>query len=367
MYRGEESDRADEEWFESLYYGLQNGINVVDTAQKYRNGRSEKVIGNVLDKLFYEKDKTREDFFITTKAGLLSEKILSSNILKKIGIDESSINFDQKFCLEPEYIDWSVERALENLNLKYIDSFLLHNPEILFHFDNGNEKLFECFKILEKKCEQGKIKSYGLASWNGFRRKPESRYYIDLVSILEQNRNRLGQGNHLKIIEAPLSIGMPSILKYISKNENNFSFQDIIKKYDLVFFSSASLYEGHINELFELNKIFSYAFDVDSPNEDSAAKVSFPLSENSLVQLFELLSSLKKNKINIYEELNKINPSNINIFSKALDIVRSTQFVSSALVGMEKIEFVKDNIKILKSPFLNNKVIEKHWSMSLTT
>ena len=48
-----------------------------------------------------------------------------------LGLNPNQIDYKQKFCMEPKFIDWSVERALKVMKLNYLDSFLLHNPELL--------------------------------------------------------------------------------------------------------------------------------------------------------------------------------------------------------------------------------------------
>ena len=364
LYRGEESDKGNEEWMESLLFGIENGINIIDTAQKYRNGQSEKIVGLVLNQLLKVNKITREELFISTKAGLLPNYLIESDYLSKIGVDKRYINYDQKFCMDPKYISWSVDRSLERMNLNYLDGFLLHNPEIALLFDDGEEKLFECLKILEQKSIEGKIKYYGLATWNGLRREPMSKYHIDLSLIIKRLYECFGEENHFKIIEAPLSIGMPAILSYRSSTQENMSLRNIIKDYNLIFLSSASLYEGHINELIELNKIFGYVNESDSPNEDHAAKISFPVSENSLKQLFELLINLKKNDIELSEMLKIIEPNKSNVFCAALNIVRSTEFVNCALVGMENIKYTKENIQILYGPKLDSSIVNDYWLKS---
>jgi len=153
---------------------------------------------------------------------------------------------------------------------------------------------------------------------------------------------------------------MPTILSFKSPIENKFlTLQEIIKEKEIMFFSSASLYEGHIKELLEMNRIFSY--DYDSPIEDSPAKVSFPESENSLKQLFELLTNLKKSKLVISNMLSNLGDSSISQFVVALDIVRSTSFVKSALVGMENIKYTKENIFLLNKPKINCKKTYEFW------
>ncbi|MAI85875.1 MAG: hypothetical protein CMF99_01620 [Candidatus Marinimicrobia bacterium] len=362
LYKGDHSDLGDEKWVESLNFGLQSGINVIDTAQNYRNGRSDIIIGNVIKTLESQGSFNRKDVFISSKAGLLSENIIKSDSFIKLGLNQNQIDYKQKFCMEPKFIDWSVERALKVMKLNYLDAFLLHNPELAYLRNNGNEKILSCLEILEKKSQEGKINYYGFASWNGFRRRPESALYLDIVSILDELKDRIGLNNKFKIIEAPLSIGMPNIIYYHSKDKKKDTLQVILKKYGLKFFSSASLYEGFLNELFELNKLYSLTFKLDSNNEHTPAKVSFPKSENSLIQLFELLLNLKKNNIELEATLREFSSDEYNLFNVALDIVRSTDFVDCALTGMENIKYAKKNVKLLNCPKLDAKIVKNYWN-----
>ena len=56
LYKGENSKKGDDLILKNIIFGLSRGINVIDTAQRYRNGRSEKVIKKILD--IYKKEKT---------------------------------------------------------------------------------------------------------------------------------------------------------------------------------------------------------------------------------------------------------------------------------------------------------------------
>ena len=160
---------------------------------------------------------------------------------------------------------------------------------------------------------------------------------------------------------------MPNIIYYRSNKTTKDNFKNILKKYNLRFFSSASLYEGFLNELFELNKIFSLIFDSDSKNESLPAKVSLPKSENSLIQLFELLFILKNNKVNLQSIIQELSSDNCNIFSAALDIVRSTDIVDCALVGMEDVIITKQNVELLGRSKIDSKIIKEYWNKTWTS
>ena len=79
-YLGDATDEVDLQMEESVYYTVSKGINVVDSAINYRGQRSERAIGISLRKLFAAGTVSREDIFVSTKAGFIpadSQKRLS--------------------------------------------------------------------------------------------------------------------------------------------------------------------------------------------------------------------------------------------------------------------------------------------------
>ena len=87
------------------------------------------------------------------------------------------IIFDEKnrpvHCIHPEFIKSQVEFSLNNLMLETVDLMYLQNvsetqgaviaPEML------KERLMKAFECLETLRSQGKLKTYGLATWNSMR------------------------------------------------------------------------------------------------------------------------------------------------------------------------------------------------------
>ena len=151
-------------------------------------------------------------------------------------------------------------------------------------------------------------------------------------------------GNHgFRCIEAPISIGMPDILNF--KTSKNFNFEKFLTKNKINFFSSASLYEGKLKQLVELNKIYnSILINKDLSNETKKANVSFPLSENSLRRLFILLENFRRNKI-IIDNIKLSFLKFTNIFGVNINFLKCLPFISSSLVGMEEKKFVSFNLK----------------------
>ena len=47
-YKGDIGTDIDKKWYEALKFSLMNGINVIDTAIRYRRMKSERIIGKVV-------------------------------------------------------------------------------------------------------------------------------------------------------------------------------------------------------------------------------------------------------------------------------------------------------------------------------
>ncbi len=70
-YLGEPDAPTDRSYTEAIFTAVQGGLNVVDTAINYRLQRSERSVGNALEKLFAV-GFAREEILICTKAGFLT-------------------------------------------------------------------------------------------------------------------------------------------------------------------------------------------------------------------------------------------------------------------------------------------------------
>lgn len=356
LYKGEETKNKDEEIIKNINYGLSKGINIIDTAQKYRNGRSERLINKVLKKF-----KKRENLILISKTGLIPSYILKNKILKKISVKKSNCLLKNNYSIDPKYINWSVDNSLKLMNTNYIDFYLLHNPEYSLLLKNGYKKIIEALKVLEIKRREKKILFYGIATWSGFRRLNGNKNQLNIIKILKDLEKAVGKNHGFKCIEAPLSLGMPDLLNF--RLSKNFNFADFLKKKKINFFSSASLYEGNLKKLVELNKIYnSISLNKDLPNETEKANISFPESENSLRRLFILLENFRKNNILIENKVKKISKLK-NIYGTNISFIKTIPFISSSLIGMEKKEFVVSNLKEFNYNLTNKniKIIKNLW------
>ncbi|XP_044254906.1 1,5-anhydro-D-fructose reductase-like [Tribolium madens] len=136
----------------ALNTALELGYRHIDTAYIYEN---EKIIGDVLKQWFNSGKLKREDLFITTKLPM--------------------------FGLKPDRVEYFLKKSLENLQLDYVDLYLIHFP-IGFKFDTstgrpvvndkrqlvpeGKTDHVAVWKQLEEQVDAGRVKTIGLSNYS---------------------------------------------------------------------------------------------------------------------------------------------------------------------------------------------------------
>lgn len=355
-YKGNSNKGGDKNWEESIINGVKKGINVIDTAAKYRRQKSELIIGKCIKILEDNFDINRESLFISTKGGLIGYPNNLSNDCKDSYIKELTINqneiYKKQFCMSPDFIRDQLDQSRYRLKLETIDCYYLHNPEILFQYKEQDEAyciLESVFNFLEESIKEGKIKNYGIASWNGLRRRKRNKFFLDVKRLLKIATKIKGKSHGFRFLQIPLSVGMP----YVLKNEYLKEISDL----GFNIFTSASAYEGRLEELDNLTKLFKISGIEDSPNEIKPLKKSFPQSDNSFIQLVELLQDFKSNNITLSEILKEISP-NLDLYPAAINLIRSIPEIKCSLVGMQEPKFINLNSVLINQKFLNEKKLK---------
>lgn len=120
----------------TLNEALDCGINLIDTAPCYGDGRTEKLIAQVM------KGRNREDVVISTKCGLYR-------------------NMGYEFCndLRPIAVRKEIEGSLKRLNTDYIDVYFIHKPD-------PETPLEVTFKVLTELKAEGKFKYLGVSNFD---------------------------------------------------------------------------------------------------------------------------------------------------------------------------------------------------------
>jgi len=215
-YLGPSTEAADAAYSEAAGAFFAAGGNVFDTAANYRGGRSERALGAAF------KGLSREAFFVSTKAGYVpmpeatdpdeGPRAWFHRVFEIPGILAPEDLVDGCHALTPRYLAHQLEVSRAALGLEAVDLFHLHNPEQqLAHL--GPEGFYAMITRAFEACEgfvaAGKIRAYGVATWNGFRIPPGQDGHLSLARLLGAATSAGGRDHHFRWIQLPLNLAMP--------------------------------------------------------------------------------------------------------------------------------------------------------------
>ena len=126
----------------ALRRALDLGVTLIDTADVYGNGHSEKLIAEVL------KERGKGGVIVATKMG---NDFYHADESDDTGFGPIRANYDRK------YLIWAAEQSLRRLNLEAIDIMQLHSPTTEL------AKRDEPWEALLRLKEQGKILHAGIS------------------------------------------------------------------------------------------------------------------------------------------------------------------------------------------------------------
>ncbi|KXK01846.1 MAG: aldo/keto reductase [Ignavibacteriaceae bacterium] len=230
-FGGYRIDNRFAEHSDALSYALTSGISVIDTSSNYSDGRSELLIGNVLYDLFNAGTVNREDLTVITKVGYLQGQNYKS-ALKRENTDKQFhevVKYSEGLwhCIHPEFLENQLSHQLSRLNLKFIDIYLLHNPEY-FLIDSKKRnvdssvaqqeyyrRIKDAFIFLESKVRDGSIGAYGVSS-NTFPLENDEYTFTSLEN-LNEIASEISYESNFKFIQLPFNIIEPGAL--LTKNQ----------------------------------------------------------------------------------------------------------------------------------------------------
>lgn len=257
-YLGEPDESTDRAYTEAVIAAVESGFNVVDTAINYRFQRSERSIGAALAELA-KRGFTREEILLCTKAGYLTpdgemppdpgayfrKEFIEPGILKKEEIAAGC------HAMAPRYLADQLERSLRNLGVACVDVFYLHNPETqLAEIPLGDflARLGAAFVWLESMVSGGKIRAYGMATWNGFRVTHDSPEHLSLGAIESVAREIAGDSHHFRYIQLPVNLAMTEALTMANQDVNGkqTTIVEAAEALGVQVIASASLLQGKV-------------------------------------------------------------------------------------------------------------------------
>ena len=315
-YLGKPDPETDARYTAAVARAVELGANVIDTAANYRFQRSERSIGAALQSLVDGKGIARDEVVVCTKGGYIpfdtdppaGQEGVNRYIEKtfvRTGVASMSDIAAGSHCMTPKYLAHQIEQSLRNLRLDSIDVYYIHNPETQLGVVPREEfetRLGAAFRQLEQSVAEGKIRNYGVATWNGFRVAPGERSHHSLERMLELARAAGGgDDHHFRFIQLPFNLAMPEAL-----TQSNQTFQGVgvslleaARALGVTVVASASIMQG---------------------------KVARGLTED----IREPLGSLASDALT------------------AIQFTRSTPGITTALVGMSRLAHVEENLQLAR-------------------
>ena len=245
---------------DSVKTAVLNGINLIDTAINYRYQVSEQEIGEALSELFAEGKVNREQVIVTSKAGFIPLEFpfptnpyewIEKNVIGAGLASKEEVVIDQH-CMTPAYLRWSVEQSLANLQLETLDILFLHNPEVQLGYVEYPvliERIEKAFELFESLVAEGKIRRYGIASWNGFLYEEGHTEYLSLADIVAIAEKVGGKEHHFAYIQSPYNLGKPHAYNFSNQKGPDGRYYTLMQAahgYGLKLMASSSLLQMNL-------------------------------------------------------------------------------------------------------------------------
>jgi aryl-alcohol dehydrogenase-like predicted oxidoreductase len=304
-YLGNADETTDRAYTGAVVRAVQLGANVIDSAANYRFQRSERSIGEALKILTTEHGFAREEFVICTKGGYLPfDGAPPRNVREYIEttfVQPGIANFEDfvgGHCMTPAYLQNQLDQSLRNMGLECIDVYYIHNPESQLgqvSKPQFYERLKLAFERLEENRKQGKLTYYGVATWNGFRVAGGAPEHHSLVRMVAMAREIAGDNHGFRFIQLPFNLAMTEALSVANEEIDGESVSALVVAAQLgvTAVASASMLQGRVAR-------------------------------------------------NLPDDLRRALGSLATDAQTAVQFVRSTLGIATALVGMSKVEHVEE-------------------------
>jgi len=226
-YLGDFDDDEDARYSTVLAAGIERGLNLVDTAINYRCQRSERAAGRAIRRAIDQQTARRDEIVVATKGGYipldgappasrdLYDSFLASEYFDR-GVMSPAEVVSGGHSFAPAFIADQIQRSLRNLGLSTIDIYYLHNPEqqsLALDATRFRTGLANAFRELENQVQQGTIRAYGCATWNGFRQEASTPGHLSLEEIVGIAHEVGGASHHFSVIQLPINLAMAEAVR----------------------------------------------------------------------------------------------------------------------------------------------------------
>jgi aryl-alcohol dehydrogenase-like predicted oxidoreductase len=262
-YLGQPSEEDDQAVENAVFESVKSGaVNVIDTAINYRAMRSEKSIGRALLRLVKDKIISRDQIFISTKNGYITNDGDYPNIdvmeyIHRMYIQTDVITADDISSgyniINPNYLAKCIDKSLMNMHVSSIDLVYIHNAFESWYQDVSREQFMEmlvkAFEVYEKYRAKNKIRYYGMATWTCFRVPPTSPEYLSLEQAVKCAESVGGKDHGFRFIQLPYNLAYSEALLLRNQSvgsEENLTILQAAEKLNIGIFTSIPLFQGRL-------------------------------------------------------------------------------------------------------------------------
>jgi aryl-alcohol dehydrogenase-like predicted oxidoreductase len=311
-YLGDADEAADRAYTQAVAEAVRRGVNVIDSAINYRLQRSERSVGATLRELAAE-GFSRDEIVLCTKGGYLTpdgtmplnprnyflQEYFAAGVMKPQDVAAGC------HVMTPGFLANQLERSLRNLGVEALDVYYLHNPETQLSAVDEKEfraRVRAAFAFFESVADSGKLRFYGMATWNAFRQPEDAVDYIALEAMEALAREVAGEGHRFRFVQLPFNAAMTEALVLPNQPLGGHRVPLLVAAQELgvTVVGSASLMQMHV--------------------------------ARGLPRVFQEVLGLE------------------NDLHRALQFARSAPGLTTALVGMGRAEHVRQNLEIAAVP-----------------
>ena len=259
-YLGDANSTTDELVKNAVKQSIKSGVNVVDTAINYRSQKAERSVGKAISELVSDDEITRDQIFISSKNGYVTNdadvnlgfwEYVKQEYTDKGVVHEGDITSGYH-CMTVPYLEDQLNRSLKNLGLDCIDLMYLHNAVEGQIKDVSKEQFQEnlksVFELYEQKRDEGKIKYYGMATWECFRVPNDNPQYLSLEETVDMAKKIGGDDHGFRFIQLPYNMYYDQALlgKTQMIGDKNVSFLESAVQLDIGVFTSVPFMQGRL-------------------------------------------------------------------------------------------------------------------------
>jgi aryl-alcohol dehydrogenase-like predicted oxidoreductase len=201
---------------------IASGINLIDTAINYRCQRSELAIGAAIQNAIGDGETMRESLVICTKGGYVPLELDPpptredyQAYVQREFIDRDIFKADDLVagghCMTPRFLRFCIAKSRQNLGVRTIDLYYLHNPEQQLAAVGRREfaqRMRAAFTTLEEAVSRGDIGVYGCATWNGLRIAPGTKGHLSLENLVALAHEVAGDNHHFRAVQLPINLAL---------------------------------------------------------------------------------------------------------------------------------------------------------------